>query len=150
MKVRIIRDDCGAPYLVRITFFEFFRRKDEPEEKSGGYSLKLHIILKSDEDRAFHDHPWTFATLMLCGGYFEHTPNLNEVGEWINQGATIKRWIKPWTWRLCRSPYPHRLELSGGNPAVTLVFMCPRIREWGFYTKHGWVPWFLFKTNRDC
>jgi hypothetical protein len=124
MTIRVIRDDCGNPYLVRITFFEVL-----------GYSLKLHAILRSDRDRELHDHPWTFITWMLCGGYTEHT----------NAGAET---IKPGMIRLCRAPHPHRLELV--NPAVTLVFTFPKFREWGFYKPTGWVPWTQYKSDKEC
>ncbi len=124
MKVRVIRDDCGNPYLVRLTFFDLL-----------GYSLKLHIILRSDRDRELHDHPWTFVTWMLHGGYWEHT----EAG---------REWITPGTLRVCASPHPHRLEVV--NPAVTLVLTYPREREWGFYTRAGWVPWTKYKSDQEC
>lgn len=147
MKVRVIRDDCGNPYLVRLTFFEVF-----------GYSLKLHIILRSDRDRELHDHPWTFITWMLCGGYWEHTdapPLSPEFLAWLEDHgmadlmpATIRTWVKPGQLRICRAPYKHRLEVI--NPAVTLVFTFPKFREWGFYKPIGWVPWTQYKSDQEC
>lgn len=146
MNIRVIRNSCGEPYLIRLTFFELFRRKNDPAGRSGGFSLKLHIILRSDEDREIHDHPWTFITWMLAGGYYEATPE-----SWVGKTPILRRlWVKPGSLRLCHAPYPHKLELRGGNPAVTLVFMFPRFREWGFYTRNGWVPWFKFKSDREC
>jgi hypothetical protein len=146
VKIRVIRDDCGNPYLVRLSIIELF-----------GYALKLHIILRSDRNRELHDHPWTFWTWMLCGGYWEHTP----ITEWTCRSdwnwpgrpkivGTTRTWIAPGSRRTCRSPYPHRLELEAGNPAVTLVLMWPKEREWGFYKPSGWVPWHKYKSEEEC
>src|SRR5260221_12600638 len=111
MKVRVIRDDCGNPYLVRLTLIELL-----------GYSLKLHIILRSDRDRELHDHPWTFVTWMLAGGYWEYTPTLPFISD------TLRRtWIKPGAIHVCRAPHPHRLQLV--NPAVTPCLTFPKSRE---------------------
>jgi len=163
VKLFVIRNSCGDPYLIRWSFFEIF-----------GYSLKLHVILRSDDDRAPHDHPWTFATLMLKGGYWEHTHS-NVKGE------TNRQWIGPGRLRLCRAPHAHRLELPEEPPvarptdpalqhvaidgfyspnvkpmfapAITLVFMWPKAREWGFYTTKGWIKWSDFLrdyTRHDC
>jgi hypothetical protein len=163
MKLFTIRNSCGDPYLIRWSFFDVF-----------GYSLKLHIILRSDDDRTLHDHPWTFLSLMLKGGYWEHTHS-------IVKGETIRTWIRPWTLRVCRAPYAHRLELPEEPPiarptdpklqdtviegfyqpnikkmfapAITLVFMFPKCREWGFYTQQGYVKWSDFLRNytrHDC
>jgi hypothetical protein len=163
MKLFVIRNSCGDPYLIRWTFFDVF-----------GYSLKLHIILRSDDDRAPHDHPWDFLTLMLQGGYWEHTFS-------AVKGETNRTWVKPWTLRRCRAPHPHRLELVEEvpvarptdpklqneiidgffspnvrqmfRPAITLVFMWPSKREWGFYTPGRWVHWRDFLrdyTRHDC
>jgi hypothetical protein len=129
MKVRVIRDDCGNPYLVRLSIVELF-----------GFALKLHIILRSDRDRELHDHPWSFITWMISGGYWEH--------RFTTEPETAREWVKPGAIRFCRAPYPHRLELE--NPAVTLVLMFPKKREWGFYKRDGWVPWFTYKSDQEC
>lgn len=141
MNVRVIRNECGDPYLVRISLIELF-----------GFALKLHVILRSDDDRALHDHPWSFVTLMLCGGYWEHSPNRNEMGEWDDTTATIKKWYGRYSFRFCRAPYPHRLELECGASAVTLVLMWPPFREWGFYGPKGWQKWheYLNEKEEEC
>ncbi len=111
---------------------------------------------------------------MPKGGYFEHT--FSKV-----KGQTVRTWIAPGSLRLCRAPHPHRLELAEEppiarptdpalqhtviegfyapnvkpmfRPAITLVFMWPRRREWGFYTSPGWSKWKDFLRNyerHDC
>ena len=37
-----------------------------------GYSVKLHHIVRPDGDRCEHDHPWSFITFVLYGGYKEY------------------------------------------------------------------------------
>src|SRR6185437_12145071 len=38
-------------------------------------SLRLHHWLGPDDDRAFHDHPWWFWTLVLKGSYIDKSPD---------------------------------------------------------------------------
>jgi hypothetical protein len=35
------------------------------------FNIYLHKFLRDDDDRALHDHPWWFVSLILKGGYFE-------------------------------------------------------------------------------
>jgi hypothetical protein len=37
-------------------------------------TVRLHNILRSDEDRHLHDHPFDFTSFLLSGGYTETTP----------------------------------------------------------------------------
>ena len=37
-------------------------------------AMRLHHVLRSDLDRALHDHPWDNASLLLRGGYWEVVP----------------------------------------------------------------------------
>jgi hypothetical protein len=39
------------------------------------FGVYLHHLLRSDYDRAFHDHPWGFVTFLISGSYTEHRPN---------------------------------------------------------------------------
>jgi hypothetical protein len=38
------------------------------------FNIYLHHFLKSDYDRALHDHPWASLSIILKGEYTEHTP----------------------------------------------------------------------------
>lgn len=42
------------------------------------FGLYFHRIMRSDMGRHFHDHPWSFLSLILRGGYTEHTPRGSE------------------------------------------------------------------------
>ena len=90
------------------------------------FGLYLHRLHASDEDRALHDHPWSFVTVLLSSGYYEHTPDGRF---WMRRFSVLYR---PAEWR-------HRLELVG--PVWTLVFRWRDRREWGFWTPSGWLDW---------
>jgi hypothetical protein len=81
-------------------------------------------------------------TIVLKGGYWEHTPVfgadgkiLTEFQTWRGPGSIIIRKAKDYHW----------LELDEEvGPATTLFFMGPQIREWGFLvdktkTKTQWI-----------
>src|SRR5690606_8416676 len=36
-------------------------------------NVYLHRFLRDDDDRALHDHPWAWLSLLLQGSYVEHT-----------------------------------------------------------------------------
>lgn len=91
-------------------------------------NLYIHEINKSDDDRAFHDHPWPNTSLILLGGYIEHTPEgvfTRKAGDVLSRPAEAL----------------HRLEVIPGQRTVTLFATGQAVREWGFDCKHGWVHW---------
>ena len=91
-------------------------------------NIYLHHILRDDDDRALHDHPWDNGSLLLAGRYREVTPD----GVFVREpGALIMR----------KATDSHRLELIGGEHCISLFFTGPKIREWGFHCPKGWVHW---------
>jgi hypothetical protein len=89
----------------------------------------VHHILRSDDDRAFHDHPWPYVTIILRGGYTEVTPEFDESGiyrgearKWCGPGSVLFRKAKSW----------HRLELPVGKTAWTLFVTGKKQQRWGF------------------
>src|SRR5258706_648975 len=88
--------------------------------------IYLHRLCRSDEDRALHDHPWAFISIILTSGYVEHTPRGKQ---WHGPGSIL---LRPAKWQ-------HRLELD--KPAWTLVIRFRRVREWGFHWPARWIPW---------
>ena len=106
------------------------------------FNITLHKIVKSD-DPIFHDHPWPYLTIILKGGYWEHTPVFDSNGKkcaeftnWRGPGSIVKRGAGEFHW----------LELDHDNPVTTLFFMGPQQREWGFLvdkttTKTQWIQW---------
>jgi hypothetical protein len=96
------------------------------------FNIYLHRFLRSDDDRALHDHPWVNISILLKGAYVEHTAK----GARRYAAGAIKV-------RLPTSA--HKIELTEG-PCWTLFLTGPRIREWGFLCPKGWRHWREF-TN---
>ena len=92
------------------------------------FSVRMHHILRSDIDRHMHDHPFNYMTIILKGGYWEHTP---KGVSWVGKGSV----------RVRKAEALHRLELPKDETAWTLFFMGPRKRKWGFQTEEGWVDY---------
>ena len=104
--------------------------------KTRWFSVYLHVIKRSDDDRALHDYPSWNLSLLLSGGYTEITSHDGSVYLDRTVGDVVFR----------SAVTPHRLVVSDSYGAVTLWLRGPKIREWGFWPDMGqrWVPWFEF------
>lgn len=102
------------------------------------FNVYFHEIVRSDDDRALHDHPWWNVSIILTGGYFEHTIAAG--------GVHVRRWRGPGSIKLRRAKAAHRLEV--GAPCRTLFITGPRMREWGFHCPEaGWRHWRVFTSG---
>lgn len=98
------------------------------------FNIYLHNIVRSDDDRALHDHPWWNLSILLAGMYREITP----AGLFFRgRGSFIFR----------RAESAHRLEVDG--PTWSLFITGPNVRTWGFHCPKGWVPWQQFCAPGD-
>jgi hypothetical protein len=112
------------------------------------FNVYVHQFLRSDDDRALHDHPWLFnASWLLDGQYTEHT-----IAEGGIEERTERR-AGDWKFRWGRAP--HRVELDG-IPGIceadcwTVFVTGPVVREWGFHCPgRGWVSWRKFTAGND-
>jgi hypothetical protein len=68
------------------------------------FGIYLHHLHVSDEDRALHDHPWSFVTVLLSSGYWEWT------GRTLPGGVT-RIWRRRLSVLYHPAEYAHRLEL---------------------------------------
>lgn len=115
--------------------------------------IYLHHFLRDDDDRALHDHPWAWASLLLRGRYIEHTIDAG--------GVHHKRERKTGSWKFSLPSRAHRIELlpswwtegdfdaacarhaadpESRAPCWTLFITGPRVREWGFHCPaEGWI-----------
>jgi len=84
------------------------------------FGVYVHKLWQSDDDRALHDHPWTFFTFLFHRGYWEHT-------------VEGRKWRPRWSVLFRPAEYQHRLEVD--QPTWTFVIRFRRRRLWGF-----WVP----------
>ena len=109
------------------------------------FNIYLHKILRDDDDRALHDHPWPSLSWLLKGQLVEQLPDTHR---------TLRRSIFP-VYR--SSLFRHRLELPADS-ATTLFITGPRLRNWGFWCEGTrFVPWEEFvnadnpgETGRGC
>jgi len=133
-RYRLIPDRrTGEDYMHRYYLFLKDRTKFP-------FNVTMHKIVKSD-DPIYHDHPWSYVTVVLWGGYHEHTPIRDNKGkiigdfvEWRGPGSIIKRKAQDYHW----------LELKDEKPATTIFFMGKQKRQWGFLVKtkpekHRWI-----------
>lgn len=103
--------------------------------RGAGPAVYLHHFLRSDDDRALHDHPWPSVGLILSGAYIEH----------LGPDESVLRTPGD---LVARSPEAaHRVELlrdepdAPEKPVWTLFIVGDRLREWGFHCPQGWVHW---------
>lgn len=134
-----IADGPGGPLLVRYIV-----------AKCPWFGLCIHKLCRSDYDRALHDHPWAFISLVLWGGYGEEHHEItwgNDVHFTGHRGVGSIAY-RPATWR-------HRVLIQEGKPAWTLVLMGPRVRRWGFWImndylkKFDWCWWRKHDSERN-
>lgn len=112
----LVIGEADNPYLVR---WWFHRTKQS--------SIYLHLILKGDQDRELHDHPWDSTSYVIKGILREHTKdgvNLFVPGDVVQRKAELA----------------HRLEVLDG-PVVTLFITGEHRREWGFWCGERFVHW---------
>ncbi len=104
------------------------------------FNIYFHQFLRSDDDRALHDHPWINLSIILHGSYVEHT---------IRAGGINRRKTRTVGDMALRLPTAaHRVEIDG-EPCWTLFVTGPNVRSWGFHCPRGWVHWRDFTNPAD-
>jgi hypothetical protein len=103
----------------------------------------IHRFVRSDEDRALHDHPWSFIVIPLWGGYIEHSDRLPQVwGVDLGYRIPVRRRVWPLiSTRYRGTDYRHRVELVNERPSWSLFIRFKKVREWGFWPKTGFILW---------
>lgn len=107
----------------------------------------LHRMEAPDPGLDLHDHPWSFLSIVLAGGYTEeradtrYAPTLARVAERMpapgRRGFAVRRGAL--TARLMRLDECHRVVALHAPRVWTLVLRGPRRRPWGFYMRDGWI-----------
>jgi len=96
------------------------------------FNVYLHQFIRSDDDRALHDHPWWNISVLLDGKYVEHTIAAG--------GVNVRTERRAGAMKMRRAKSAHRIELVDG-PCWTLFITGPRLRSWGFHCPKGWRHW---------
>lgn len=108
------------------------------------FSLYAHQIHRADWDRALHDHPWAFISLVWRGGYVEECVDI-PAGQTYGYGTKYERYRGLFTIRSTPLTRAHRISVVKPNTR-TLVLTGRRRHDsgWGFWesavqTEH--IPW---------
>lgn len=117
-------------------------------------NIYLHKFMRSDDDRALHDHPWASMSLLLKGCYLEEMPvNMHR---WVHHGdrETYKVLRRPFRPVFRGADAIHRVELLSQVtetdeekdivkpiPVWTIFITGPWRRTWGFWCPFGFRHW---------
>lgn len=106
-------------------------------------NARVHRIATPDYDRHFHDHPFSFVSIILSGWYIEERPVSVDpcfVPNWDFE-ASIPTMRKCWSIAFRRASDRHKIANVPRGGVWTLVFLFPKKQWWGFYTRKGKVFW---------
>lgn len=132
--VRIPGDITIPPYMLR-----WWKIK-----RNAFFNVYYHIVRRSDDDTALHDHPWWNFSIILEGSYFEHLIHEGGINTRTKYSAGAVRFRRS-------GNFAHRLELErypdnygfglGGEekPVLTIFITGPALRRWGFHHPKRWV-----------
>jgi len=95
----------------------------------GVFSLRVHHWLSGDDPRNYHDHPWSFITVVLKGYYIDKSNSGNEH-------------MYPGTIRFRPANHSHTVYV-GDTGCWTIIITGPIVRKWGF-----WVNGKFKKANK--
>lgn len=110
-------------------------------------SLRLHHWLGPDDDRAFHDHPWWFWTLVIKGGYTDRHPGATPLSPYQGEHLSAP------AFRFRPALHRHTVVPDPGG-AWTVLLTGSRTRDWGFWA--GGLKfvkankWFLSRGHHPC
>ncbi len=127
-------DSAGGPYLRRWWLIP----------RNRWFNVYLHHFMRDDDDRALHDHPWPWFSLLLSGEYVEHTIAAGGIHHRERRTTGSMKFSLP--------SRAHRIELRkrGGLPVGcwTLFVTGPVMRQWGFHCPDkGWRHWKEFTAE---
>jgi hypothetical protein len=99
----------------------------------------VHHWLSNDDDRAVHDHPWWFLTLVVKGGYTDSGPSGED-----HLKAPVVRFRPAW--------HKHTVYPDAGGCWTILLTGRP-LRTWGFWPEGKFIKnnkWFLTYGHHPC
>lgn len=128
------------------------------------FGVYLHRMTAPDPGIDLHDHPWSFVSVVLRGGYIEEVANVREAATLATYAeawpATCRRGVE----RAWRAGTVHRIRLDEAHRIIkllrpttwTLVLTGPNVRGWGFYeplkvdpaVAGGFISNVPYSTNR--
>lgn len=104
------------------------------------FACFLHRFDHPDSVRHLHDHPWSFVSVVLRGGYDElfATDFDRAVEHADGDPAPIRRWRAGSAHRIRRGEF-HAISQLERRPTWTLLFVGPRRQDWGFAASGAFI-----------
>lgn len=99
------------------------------------FAIYIHNILKSDEDKHLHDHPWNILIFILKGGYVE-----------MMKDSCCER--PPGSLFFHKSTVVHKIKTLYG-PTWSFVMTFGKNRLWGYDTEIGWIDHIKYRELKN-
>ena len=109
--------------------------------KTPWFAVCLHWINRPDPEPYLHDHPVTFLSIVLKGGYSEMRAGL------LHWGVVVHH-VNWWNYLRASIGDCHTI-VDVPWPTLTLCFMGPKRREWGYHMPQGWKYWRDYYAERN-
>lgn len=110
------------------------------------FGLFLHRFDGPDSRPVFHDHPWSFVSLLVRGGYVEHRLNLHDRTVKVRQINHLN---------VMRRDDAHFIDHLLRTPSWSVLLVGKRRRTWGYLrpmrdSERGSWLWTPFDTDRNA
>jgi hypothetical protein len=133
----IMSADGTEMYMGRWWLFNpYSRETHKPALWWCPWSFRIHHIMRPDEDRDLHDHPWNARTIILRGWYIEQRQIM-----WRRRATGD-------TARLNHGEY-HRIDQVSPCGVITLFITSKWRGDWGFLVNGVKVPWRTYTENNN-
>lgn len=155
--------DGSETYMHRWWLFNAYSKDDEgnagPPRWSWLPSVRVHHILRADDDDHMHDHPWDARTVLLRGWY-EEERGFRDPWTFSPKGMAVMRWfpdelfprdvfdrVSGDTQSVLFNQY-HRISEVAPGGVYTLWFTWKYQDTWGFLVNGKKVPWRDYLAGR--
>ncbi|OEC62122.1 hypothetical protein A7D21_26830 [Pseudomonas sp. AP19] len=144
--LHIMSADGSEMYMGRWWLFKPYSRKShKPALWWCPWSFRVHHIMRPDEDRDLHDHPWNARTIILRGSYVEsrfadERSKHRLIDCQTGEAHTLITRRTGDTARLNHGEY-HRIASVSAGGVVTLFITSKWRGDWGFLVNGVKVPW---------
>ena len=126
-------DKDGDVYMYRYWLFNPYKENSSGKGNWFPISIRLHHIVRPDQDPHLHDHPWNARTFILRGWYIEErpAPDGGRTSVWRTEGSTA---------RLRFGEY-HQIRFISHDGVWTLFVTGKYRGTWGFLVNGVKVKW---------
>lgn len=135
--------DGRTIYMRRGWVFNGYQKDDAGEQLPARWawlpSVRVHHILRADDDPHPHSHPWTARTILLKGWYYEQRPDEFTGDRLRSAGET----------QAMPADLVHRISQVAPGGVWTLFFTFGPSSGWGFRVDGEIVPWREYLRFKD-